>query len=120
MCPLHLLQASNAFTNQALKGCPKDWSAQLLEKFQTVSKADVLAALEKYFLPLFDASTSVAHVVTAPGKADSIAEALTAIGFDVEKRTLEVDPDEMEEDGSESGSDDSGSEMDTDSEDERR
>jgi hypothetical protein len=83
-----------------------------------VEKADVVAALEKYFLPLFDSATSVAYVVTAPGKADGIAEDLGVHGFEVEKRTLEVDPDElMEEDGSESGSDE---DMDSDSEDERR
>jgi hypothetical protein len=85
-----------------------------------VDKADVIAALEKYFLPLFDSATSVAYVVTAPGKVDGIAEDLVAQGFDVEKRTLEIDPDELMEDGSESGSDESGSDMDSDSDSEGR
>jgi hypothetical protein len=85
----------------------------LLEKFQAVTKADVLASLEKYFLPLFDPASSVATVVTAPGKADDIAKGLSSHGFEVESRTLEVDPEEME-DGSELGSDES--ETDSDSE----
>jgi len=50
------------------------------------------------FLPLFDSSSSVAVVVTAPGKAEEIGDGLKAIGFDVEQRVLEVDPSEMEED----------------------
>jgi Zn-dependent M16 (insulinase) family peptidase len=106
-----------AFSNQALKGVPRDWNVQVLESLQAVTKADVLTVLEKYFLPLFNSATSVATVVTAPGKADEIAKGLTAEGFEVEKRTLQVDPEEME-DGEESGSDDeSGSEMDTESDD---
>jgi hypothetical protein len=83
----------------------------LLEDFQAVSKQDVLAALKKYFLPLFDPATSVAAVVTAPGKADEIAAGLREVGFEVEQRTLEADP---EEDGSEDGSE--GSEGETESE----
>ncbi|KDQ63640.1 hypothetical protein JAAARDRAFT_29668 [Jaapia argillacea MUCL 33604] len=100
-----------SFTNQALKGVPQDYNTQLLEKFQAVTKADVLASLRKHFPPLFDSASSVAVVVTAPGKADEIGDDLTKVGFEVEKRTLEIDPDELmedgEESGSESGSDDS-------------
>lgn len=72
--------------------------------------------MRKYFLPLFDPATSVAAVVTAPGKADEVSAGLTEVGFTVERGKLEVDPEEMEVDGSESGSEDgSDSEMDTDS-----
>jgi hypothetical protein len=41
--------------------------------------------------------------VTAPSKADDIDAGLAGYGFEVERRTLEIDPSEM--DGSESGSD---------------
>lgn len=75
----------------------------MLEKYQAVTKADVLAALKKHVLPVFDPSTSVAVAVTAPSKAASIAEGLINAGFEVDKRTLEIDPSELE--GSESGSD---------------
>jgi hypothetical protein len=89
-----------------LKGVPGTYQVDLLEKFQAVTKEDVLAALRAHFLPLFDSSTSVAVVVTAPSKADQIGAGLASAGFDVEKRTLEIDPSEfLEEDGidSESG-----------------
>lgn len=102
-----------SFTNQALKGVSKDHQVNLLEKFQAVTKEDVLATLKKHFLPLFDSSSSIAVVVTAPSKAESIAEGLLKAGFDVEKRTLEIDPSELEE-GSESGSDDDSDDSDSD------
>lgn len=87
-----------SFTNQALKGVSRTHQINLLEKYQVITKEDVLAALQKHFLPLFDSSSSVAVVVTAPGKAEEIGDGLKAIGFEVEQRVLEVDPSEMEED----------------------
>ncbi|EPQ60716.1 hypothetical protein GLOTRDRAFT_30984 [Gloeophyllum trabeum ATCC 11539] len=97
--------AAVSFSNQALKGLPQDYNVKLLEKYQAITKEDVLESLRKHFLPLFDASSSIAVVATAPGKADQISEGLTKFGFQVEKRTLQVDPEEldgMDEDGSES------------------
>lgn len=91
------VQAINSFTNQALKGLSQDHNLQLLEQYQAVTKDDVLATLKKYILPLFSPSTSTVVVVTAPSKADLISEGLTSYGFNVEKRTLEV---EGNEDGS--------------------
>ena len=83
----------------------------LLEKFQDVTKEDVLKVLKTYFLPLLDSKASVAVVVTAPSRADSISKELKAYGFEVERQSLEVDPSELE--GSESESDsDSDSEAD--------
>lgn len=99
-----------SFTNQALKGLPQRYQIDLLEKYQAVSKEDVLAALRTHFLPLFESSTSVAVVVTAPAKSEEIAKSLTAEGFEVTQRALEIDPSELEE-GSEEGSE-SGSESD--------
>lgn len=75
-----------------------------------------MEALRKYFLPLFDSSTSVAVVVTAPSKSKEIGDDLTAAGFVVQQRTVEADAGEDEE-GSESGSDEgseSGSEEESD------
>ncbi|KAJ6503445.1 Metalloenzyme, LuxS/M16 peptidase-like protein [Mycena vitilis] len=116
--------ASMSFANQAFRGVPQTHQVDLLEKYQVVTKEDVLAVLRKYFLALFDVSKSAAFVVTAPGKIDGIAEGLTASGFAVERRTLEIDPSELEGlhdhdcDSCESGSE-SGSESDSDSEDSR-
>jgi hypothetical protein len=61
--------------------------------------------MRKYLLPLFDSSTSVAVVVTAPGKAAETSERLSKAGFEVSERELEIDPNEMEDsDWTESGS----------------
>ena len=103
------MQAINSFTNQALKGLSQDHNLQLLEQYQAVTKDDILASLKKYILPIFSPSTSTVVVVTTPSKVDQIAEGLTGYGFDVEKRTLEVEGDEdgsfetgsVSEDGSE-------------------
>jgi len=65
-----------------------------------------LEALRKYFLPLFESSSSVAVVVTAPLKANQIGQDLMDIGFEVEQRSMEISPAESEEDSeSDSGSD---------------
>ena len=105
------IKALMSFTNQALKGVSQNHNVELLEKFQEISKADVLAVLQKYFLPLFDSSSSVAVVVTAPGKADQVSEDLGKIGFEVERKTLQVETDEDGEFSESEGSDD-GSESD--------
>ena len=95
--------------NQALIGVPQSHNTDLLEKYQKVSKDDVLRVLRQYFLPLFDSSTSVVVSVTAPGKADEISKGLKDLGFVVDRRTLELEP----EDGSEhDGESESGSEGD--------
>jgi Zn-dependent M16 (insulinase) family peptidase len=102
---IHLvLQAVTSFTNQALKGVSQNEHINRLEKFQEVTKDDVLRVLRQYFLPLFDASSSVIVSVTAPGKAHEISEGLKDQGFAVERRSLEVDHEDESESGSESGS----------------
>lgn len=88
-----------------MKGLPKDSNLKLLEKYQAITKDDVLASLSKYFLPLFDSSSSTVVVVTAPSKVDQIANDLEGYGFKTEKRTLEVgDGDSITGDGSETSS----------------
>lgn len=99
-----------SFTNQALKGVPKDYTTTQLERFQNVSKADVLEALKKYFIPLFDAKSSIAVVVSAPGKVESSKEELEKVGYEVEVRTVGVDEGEESEDGSDESGEESGSE----------
>jgi Zn-dependent M16 (insulinase) family peptidase len=91
-----------SFINQALKGVSKDYGIELLSKYQDITKEDILRTLKKYFLPLFDPSSSVAIVVTAPSKVEEIGSGLQSLGFEVTRRKLAVDPEELE--GSESGS----------------
>ena len=82
-----------------------------------MTKQDVLDSLRTYFLPLFDPSSSIVVSVTAPGKADEISHGLQEAGFEVERRTLKVEPEEMggEESGSEDGSESEESGSDSDS-----
>ncbi|KAI0778573.1 Metalloenzyme, LuxS/M16 peptidase-like protein [Trametes elegans] len=101
--------AITSFINQGLKGVSQNFNIELLEKFQQITKEDVLGVLRRYFLPLFDASSSVAVVVIAPSKAEQVSKDLAEIGFDVEQRTLQVEADEDgeysdSEEGSASGS----------------
>ena len=103
------VQAIVSFTNQAMKGVSKTHQFDLLEKYQVVTKEDVLAALEKHFLPLFDPASSVAVVVTAPAKSDEISQWLKTSGFKVTQKVMDVDPIEMDN-SEEDGSDDSSSE----------
>lgn len=81
----------------------QNYQVELLEKFQAVTKEDVLSVFRTHLLPLFEAESSVAVVVTAPSKADEIDAGLAGYGFEVERRTLDIDPTEMEDsDGSDS------------------
>ncbi|EKM61160.1 uncharacterized protein PHACADRAFT_247588 [Phanerochaete carnosa HHB-10118-sp] len=95
-----------SFINQALEGVPQNHSIELLEKYAKVTKEDVLEALKTYFLPLFDAKSSVAVVVTAPAKAASTGEELAKLGYEVEQRSINID---LDEEGELSGSDSEGS-----------
>jgi Zn-dependent M16 (insulinase) family peptidase len=92
-----------SFANQALKGVSQDFQVEMLSRYQAITKEQVLETLRKYFLPLFDPASSIAVVVTAPSKLDGVAEGLADYGFDVERRSLEVDAPEFE--GSEAASD---------------
>lgn len=98
-----------SFTNQALKGVSRTHQIDLLEKYQLVTKADVVAAFRKHILPLFDPRSSVAVVVTAPGNAEDVGNGLQVMGFDVTQKEMQIDPNEMEEY-------ETGSESDVDSE----
>ena len=93
-----------SFTNQALKNVPMTHQINLLEKYQVVTKDDVLRALKTHFLPLLDASSSIAVVVTAPAKASEIGEGLKAIGFEVTQQVMEADPNDMDSEDSGTGS----------------
>ncbi|KAF9650047.1 hypothetical protein BDM02DRAFT_3185737 [Thelephora ganbajun] len=97
--------ALTSFVNRGLKGLSSNHSVELLEKYQAVKKEDVMRCLKDYILELFKPESSIALVVTAPGKSDEISEKLGEKGFKVEKRTIEVQDDEGDsEDGSTSDS----------------
>lgn len=64
--------------------------------------------MKEHILPLFDAKTSVAVVVTSPGKVKVTKEGLEKLGFKVEERSVgnieEGDEESEDESGSESES----------------
>jgi len=97
--------AVTSFVNRGLKGLPSNYNVELLEKYQAVTKEDVMRCLRDYVLKLFQPESSIALVVTAPGKSDEILGKLREKGFEVEKRTIEVQDGEEDSDGSGSGSD---------------
>jgi len=103
--------AAECFINQAFKGVSKSHQIDYLGKYQTIKKEEILAALKKHVLPVFDAASSVAIVVTAPGNTQSIGEGLTGLGFNVVQKELQVDPTDVEngESGTEGNSDSEGS-----------
>ena len=101
-----------SFVNQALKQVNQNYNREMLEKYQAVTKDEILDALKKYCLPLFNPESSIDVVVTAPGKVDTTVEGLTTLGFEVEKRAVEVDQDEFEDDNGSEG--DSGSDSESD------
>lgn len=107
--------AITSFVNQALKGVSQNWEQDVLAQLKAVTPSQVLDVLKRYVLPIFDPSASIAVVACAPGKADDIAAGLTSEGFEVERRTLEVDATELEVVGSIEGSesDDGGSSSDS-------
>jgi Zn-dependent M16 (insulinase) family peptidase len=102
--------AQMSFINQVLKDIPMDHGRRLLEKMQAVTIDEVKRMLKQYVAPLFDPFSSVAVVVSAPGKCDSISEGLQSVGFEVERRTLELTPED--EAGMERGEGESGGESD--------
>lgn len=99
-----IFKATTSFVNQALKQVGQSYNRELLAKYQAITKDEVLAAMEKHVLPLFNPEKSIAVIVSAPGKVESTADELTKLGFEVEKREIEIDSDGMdtESDGSES------------------
>ncbi|KAH8835156.1 Metalloenzyme, LuxS/M16 peptidase-like protein [Flagelloscypha sp. PMI_526] len=91
-----------SFSNQALRGVPSMHQINLLEKYQAITKEDVIAILKKYFLALFDSNSSVALVVTAPARAEEIGAYLNESGFTVEQKKIEIDQSELSETGDDS------------------
>jgi len=85
-------KALATFTNQALKGVSRSHQIDMLGKYKTIKKEDIIAAFQKYVMPVFDPASSVAVVVTATGKVESIVDGFTNLGFDVTRKELHTDP----------------------------
>ncbi|KAH7100191.1 Metalloenzyme, LuxS/M16 peptidase-like protein [Auriculariales sp. MPI-PUGE-AT-0066] len=82
--------ASMSFTNQVLKGSAQDRHLRLLQRYQDVTREQVLDALRKYVLPVFDPATSIAVASCGPAIADKVADGLKTAGYDVEARVWDA------------------------------
>ncbi|EST04590.1 Peptidase M16, C-terminal domain protein [Kalmanozyma brasiliensis GHG001] len=117
--------AQESFFDQVLKNAPKNRGKLLLKAVQKVTVEDVKESLRRYILPLFDAETSVAAVVAPVGKVEEMEKALEAVGYEMERREIDLGKDDESESGSEgeeSGSDEeeSGSESESESDEGKR
>ncbi|KAK0569478.1 hypothetical protein OC861_000851 [Tilletia horrida] len=95
--------AGQSFLDETMIGVPKGRSRRLLEQLDSVTVADVQQVLKQYVVPLFDPSTSICSVVSAPQQAKAIRDSLTAVGYQIEDRTISAADDEDAEGEGESG-----------------
>ncbi|KAK0536901.1 hypothetical protein OC835_000659 [Tilletia horrida] len=106
--------AAQCFNNEAMQGTEKGRGRRLLQQLNGVTIAEVQRVLKEYIVPLFNPATSICAIASAPQQAKAIREALTAVGYEIEERTIDTAGDDGEEgsEGSdEQGSDDSDVEM---------
>lgn len=68
---------------------------------QSVTLEQIRSAIQKYLLPIFDASTAIGAVSVSSGKADEVEKGFRDMGFEVERHELP----QLGEDGLEDGSD---------------
>lgn len=66
------------------------------EPRQDVTLEQVLAALRKYVLPVFEPATSVAAVTASPSVAEKVAEGLKTAGYEVETRLWDAGEDDVD------------------------
>ena len=93
------LQALMSFTNQVLKSSTQDRHLKMLQRYQEITREQVLDALRKYVLPVFDPATSIVVSSCGPAVADKVAEGLKSVGYDVESRLWDAGAEEGGEDG---------------------
>lgn len=82
-----------SFTNQVLKGADQDRHLQMLQKYQEVTRDQVLGALKKYVLPVFDPATSIVSAACSPSVAEKVVEGLKSVGYEVESRLWDAGED---------------------------
>lgn len=74
-----------------------------------ITLTELRESITKYFLPVFDPSTSIGAVAVNSGKSDQLEEGYKKLGFTVQKEELPTFEGELE-DGSEDGTGSEGSE----------
>ncbi|KAH0122859.1 hypothetical protein KCU67_g17919, partial [Aureobasidium melanogenum] len=129
--------ANLSFVNQVIRGIPKNWNDEMLEKVRKVSEEEIKDVLKRLIMPIFNPETTNLVVTCATIMEENLVKAFTDAGFKPEVKSLsdfeddygleniegddddeEDDVEEEEEDGSEDGSEerDDSSEGDDDEE----
>ncbi|KAN0061466.1 hypothetical protein ACQY0O_006313 [Thecaphora frezii] len=106
------LAATESFVDSVVKRSGKNRGHKLLKDMGAVTVEQVQDSLRRYIFPLFDAERSIAAVVAPPSKVDEIQTQLQQVGYQMERKELDLGSDESEDEydesedgsGSESGS----------------
>ncbi|KEQ67668.1 uncharacterized protein M437DRAFT_80310 [Aureobasidium melanogenum CBS 110374] len=114
--------ANLSFVNQVIRGIPKNWNDEMLEKVRKVSEEEIKDVLKRLIMPIFNPETTNLVVTCATIMEENLVKAFTDAGFKPEVKSLsdfeddygleniegdddeEDDDEEEEEDGSEDGS----------------
>ncbi|KAG9636835.1 hypothetical protein KCV04_g7554, partial [Aureobasidium melanogenum] len=114
--------ANLSFVNQVIRGIPKNWNDEMLEKVRKVSEEEIKDVLKRLIMPIFNPETTNLVVTCATIMEENLVKAFTDAGFKPEIKSLadfeddygleniegdddeDEDDDEEEEDGSQDGS----------------
>ncbi|KAG9846569.1 hypothetical protein KCU77_g8528, partial [Aureobasidium melanogenum] len=116
--------ANLSFVNQVIRGIPKNWNDEMLEKVRKVSEEEIKDVLKRLIMPIFNPETTNLVVTCATIMEENLVKAFTDAGFKPEVKSLsdfeddygletiegdddeedDDDEEEEEEDGSEDGS----------------
>lgn len=126
--PNYYSAADAKYLDNVLKKRGPDYNTKFIKELSKLTHDDVIRALNKYFVPMFNAETSAVFICAHPSNAKELSEFFTEKGYEVtieEVPTSQLDGDQEEEHehGSDchshdEHSDESGSEEETDSEEE--
>lgn len=103
------LAAGEAFSDSILRGTGKGRGRHLINEAKKVTVEQVKACLAKYIQPIFNPSTSICAIACSPGRLDEMKAALETIGYEMERREIDLGDDEDDESDEDDGEDDEGS-----------
>lgn len=121
--------AAAKYLDNVLKKRGPDYNTKFIKELSKLTEDDVIRALNKYFVPMFNAESSVVFICAHPTNAEELKDFFTEKGYEVTVEEVPTsqgdgDVDEDHEHGSDCdhshdhGSDESGSEEGSDSEEE--
>jgi len=121
--------ANLSFVNQVIRGIPKNWNDEMLEKVRRVSEDEIKDVLKRLIMPIFNPESTNLVVTCATIMEENLVKTFTDAGFRPQVKALsdfeddyglediegvedeeEEEDDEEEGDGSEDGSEEDDSE----------